>query len=167
MLIIVIGLPGTGKTTFSKALAQHINAHHLNTDLIRDAVGMRGQYDENAKKRIYDLMLLQSIHLIRQRKTVIVDGTFYREKMRNPYRQLAFAARIPLKWIELKASEEVIEKRMAKSRPFSEADFTVYRKVRDLFEPFLDHCLTLSSDTVVQLDDMLTKSTAYIYSSSA
>lgn len=75
--------------------------------------------------------------------------------MRIPYRQLAFATSILLKWIELKASKAVIEKRTAESRPYCKANFTVYHKARVLFEPFQDqvHRLILSRDTVSQLDD--------------
>jgi len=35
MIIQVIGLPGSGKTTFSKELADRINAVHLNADAVR------------------------------------------------------------------------------------------------------------------------------------
>jgi adenylylsulfate kinase len=35
MIIQVIGLPGSGKTTFAKELADRINAIHLNADDIR------------------------------------------------------------------------------------------------------------------------------------
>ena len=35
MIIQVIGLPGAGKTTFAKELADRINAIHLNADEVR------------------------------------------------------------------------------------------------------------------------------------
>ena len=35
MIIQVIGLPGAGKTTFAKELADRINAIHLNADAVR------------------------------------------------------------------------------------------------------------------------------------
>lgn len=40
MLIIVTGLPGTGKTTFAEAFAQKGHFIHLNSDLIREALGL-------------------------------------------------------------------------------------------------------------------------------
>ena len=35
MIILVFGLPGSGKTTFCKALLEHIDAIHLNADEVR------------------------------------------------------------------------------------------------------------------------------------
>lgn len=161
-LILVIGLPGSGKTTFSRALAERLQAFHLNTDIIRDQVGMRGQYDPEAKKRIYDLMLLEARKALRDKKNVILDGTFYLERMRETYRQLAFAERLPLKWIELIASESVIKERTSRQRTYSEADFSVYEQVRDQFEPFSDERLTLLSDHPDNLPGMLDQAVRYI-----
>jgi len=161
-LILVIGLPGSGKTTFSRALAKRLQAFHLNTDIIRDQVGMRGQYNPEAKKRIYDLMLLEARKALREKRTVILDGTFYLEQMRETYRQLAFAERLPLKWIELVASESVIKERTSHQRTFSEADFSVYQQVRDNFEPFADDRLSLQSDHPDNLPNMLDRAVQYI-----
>lgn len=164
VLVIVVGLPGTGKTTFSRHLAERMSALHLNTDIIRDAVDMRGQYDAEAKKRVYDLMLLEARRALLQKKVVILDGTFYQESLREAYRQLSFAHRIPLRWIELKASEDVIKQRTDQKRTYSEADFSIYEQVRDHFEPFADERLVLQSDNREALPDMLDQAEAYIAS---
>lgn len=165
ILIIVVGLPGTGKTTFSRHLAERLSALHLNTDIIRDAVDMRGQYDAKAKKRIYDLMLLEARRGLLRGQRVILDGTFYEESLREPYRQLSFAHRIPLRWIELRAAEEVIKQRTEQKRTYSEADFSIYEQVRDNFEPFADDRLVLQSDDRDKLPGMLTQAEAYILGS--
>lgn len=161
-LIIVVGLPGTGKTTFSRALAKRLQARHLNTDIIRDTVAMRGRYDPEAKKRIYDLMLLEASRSLAIGQTIILDGTFYQETLRESYRQLSFAERIPLYWIELRASEEVIRQRTGQRREYSEADFQIYQQVRDQFEPFPDERLILNSDRPDALPAMLDEAQRYI-----
>jgi len=123
---------------------------------------MRGQYDPEAKKRIYDLMLLEARRALLSGQKVILDGTFYREPLRESYRQLSFAHRIPLRWIELKASEEVIAQRTTRKRTYSEADFSIYQQVRDKFEPFTDDRLVLQSDDPEALPNMLNEAEAYI-----
>jgi hypothetical protein len=59
-LIIVCGLPGTGKTTFAETLSKRIHAIHLNTDRIRHAIGRQGQYSIALKATIYESLLLRS-----------------------------------------------------------------------------------------------------------
>ena len=41
MIIQVIGLPGSGKTTFAKELSSRINAIHLNADEVRAELSRR------------------------------------------------------------------------------------------------------------------------------
>lgn len=43
MLIVISGLPATGKTTFAAALAQHTSAVHLSVDAVEDALLRAGQ----------------------------------------------------------------------------------------------------------------------------
>ena len=80
-------------------------------------------------------------------KGVILDGTFYREIFRNPFTELGRDLGIPVKWIELSAGEDIVRKRVSVSRPYSEADFEVYQKIRKEFEPLKVEVLRLHSDT--------------------
>ena len=60
MIIQVIGLPGSGKTTLSKALLEHTDAIHLNADEVRadlnkETVNQLG-YDSDYVKMIAEQM---------------------------------------------------------------------------------------------------------------
>ena len=53
MLIIICGLPGTGKTFIAKKLAPKINAEHLSTDRIRKELFPEPTYSEDEKNKVY------------------------------------------------------------------------------------------------------------------
>lgn len=155
-LILVTGLPGAGKTTFAHALADKAGARHFNTDIIRAALGLRGQYDEASKKKVYREMEAQTRNALRSGASVVVDGTFYRESLREPYRQLGEEAGAQVSWLVIEAPEAVIRQRVSRQRAYSEADFEVYLKVRDAWEPLLLPHLTLRSEELpTMLDEAL------------
>jgi len=147
ILLVVFGLPGTGKTTFARALAARLGLPHFNTDIIRAELGRKQQYDIGDKSFIYDRMLERARGELQKGKGVILDGTFYLEVLRKPFTELAGELGIPVLWIQLTAKEDVVRQRVSATRPYSEADFEVFQKVRREFEPLAAEALRLSSDT--------------------
>ncbi|CAH1000695.1 hypothetical protein LEM8419_01829 [Neolewinella maritima] len=145
-LIVVTGLPGTGKSTFARALGEATGATPLNTDIIRGELGLRGQYGEEEKERVYRELVSRTERTLRRGRPVIVDGTFYRERFRKPFRTLARALNRPLYWIELRCDPAVVKKRINTQRPHSEADYSVYKAIKQVYEPLRDAHLTLDTD---------------------
>jgi len=135
-LLLVTGLPGTGKTTFAKALAKHLGAKHLNTDVIRTEMGLRGQYDQATKEKVYQALEERTQHFLADDRTVVVDGTFYLRKLRATYQRLAAAKACPIRWFVVEAPEVLVQQRMQQQRAYSEADFEVYQKIKEQWEPF-------------------------------
>lgn len=161
MLILITGLPGAGKTTFAIALAETCGAVHLNTDRVRAALGLRGQYDPESKQKVYSrLLTLLETHL-REGETAIVDGTLYRDSIRKPFLDLAEKLKVPVKWIEVKAGEPAIRKRLGTKRPFSEADFKVYLNLKEAYEPLDFPHLVLHSE-VLPLEEQVKEALAYL-----
>lgn len=134
-LILVMGLPGTGKSYFARHLAEKIGAAYFNTDIIRDKLGLRGQYDAASKQKVYDRLYREAGQKLTEGKTVIVDGTFHRKEGREDLKQIAHENKALLKIFVITAEEEIIRERTAKQRKYSEADFEVYKKVKEQFEP--------------------------------
>lgn len=161
MLIIVSGLPGTGKTTFAKALAESLDVPHLNSDIIRDELGKRGQYDQRTTSMIYQKMYDRAAAFLQQGKSVIVDATFHKDAKRDPYLNLARAKGYPLKWIELQTQEALIRERVNTKRTYSEADFSVYQKIKSAYEPLKVPHLVLSSGEL-NVAQMLERTEPYL-----
>lgn len=145
ILIIIFGLPGTGKTTIATLLSNQLGIKHFNTDIVRGLLGKTQQYDEENKALIYDEILkLTNLEFIKG-NSVIVDATFYKEQLRRKFKALAQEKEVTVKWIEVCAGEEVVKKRVSKKRLYSEADYTVYRMIKSQFEPIQEEYIQLFS----------------------
>jgi predicted kinase len=146
VLAMITGLPGAGKSTFAVALAEKLNARHLNTDRIRNQLGKRGQYDPATKERVYQEMLRQTEETLKEGQPVVVDGTFYQHKLRQTFIDLAERLNCDIRWIEIRAEEATIRRRLKSERLDSEADFQVYLNIKAIYEPLNFGHLVLWSD---------------------
>jgi predicted kinase len=160
MLVLIVGLPGTGKTTFAIELAKRIDAAHLNSDIIRTTLGNRGKYDTASKAAVYRELCSRAEEILQKGRNLIVDATLYKNVLREPFEKLANQFNIPIKWIELKADEATIRQRVSKKRKYSEADFEVYLKIKAVYQPVAQNHLVLWSD-VLSLDEMIDKAQEY------
>lgn len=161
MLIIVSGLPGTGKTSLALALSARLSAEHFNTDMIRDEMQKRGQYDKETKKVIYEELCRRVQGALENGKTVVIDATFYQEEFRLVFLKLAETQKVALHWIELEAAPAVIRQRVSKKRAYSEADFAVYQKIKKAYEPLTIPHLVLPSGRK-EVEELAEEALAYI-----
>jgi len=139
MLVLVIGLPGSGKSTVARIIAKEIRAKILRTDEIRKALIREPKYNEMEKEMIYDAMFLAAEQLLKEGESVILDATFYKEELRDKAIDIAENLKKKFLIIECRAGDEIIKKRMEKRRKsmksLSDADFEVYKKLKEKFEP--------------------------------
>ena len=143
---MVMGLPGSGKTYFAKALAAQLGAAHFNSDRIRKEATQQVRYTNADKSRIYQDMFARVTGALEQGGTVIVDATFSKAAYRQPYVQWAAAHEVPVHILYMEASEDIIAERVGKKRPDSDADFAVYQKIKAGYEPIAGDHLVLRSD---------------------
>lgn len=146
MLVLIAGLPGTGKTTIARAFAEGSGATHLNSDALRRELGLMGHYSPEDKQKVYDALLENARDALLNGETVVVDSTFYNETVRNAFRKLAQDCQVLLRWVELRANEVALLQRLQQTRPDSEADYKVYLDIRRQFEPLPDDHLIIDTD---------------------
>lgn len=149
MLVLVCGLPATGKSTVSRNIARHLKATALSTDIIRKKLFLRPTYTGDEKKLIYKVMLLVTEYLLRSDRNVVLDGTFYKRSLRGQVYDVAKKTGARLAVVECQASGNDIKRRMGrranrKNDP-SDADFEVYKKIKQDFEPIQRKHLVLDT----------------------
>jgi hypothetical protein len=146
MLIMVCGLPGTGKTSVSKIIARKINGIILRTDVIRKQIIKEPEYTEREKRRVYENLLRETEDSIKEGENVILDATFYKKSLRKQIYDLARKANSELIIIECVCDERKVFERMKKRKgDESEADFEVYKKIKRQWEPIEREHITIDT----------------------
>ena len=161
MIVIVFGLPGSGKSYFASHLANKINADYINSDKVRRAMFDTRTYSIKEKLSVYYEMLTQMKEVVKQNKNLVLDATFYNNDIRKKFLDEAVDAG-SIFFIEVKAEESIIRKRLQEKRVDSEADFEVYKKVKKQWEPLHQDHLVLQS-TNDNINEMLYKAADYLY----
>ncbi|MEP6796471.1 MAG: AAA family ATPase [Saprospiraceae bacterium] len=161
MVIIVFGLPGSGKSYFASRLAAKLEAKYVSTDELRMKMFSKRTYSDEEKMAVYDAMLTIMADPISMEKPIVLDGTFYKEVLRNKFEQKVKELKGKIIFIEVTAPEESIEERLEKPRINSEANFDVYLKLKEMTDPFLKkHLVLISSNN--NIDAMLGEAIHYI-----
>lgn len=163
MLVIVCGLPGTGKTTLAKTVAGKTDAAVINSDSIRMSMLEEREYTEDEKKMIYRAMLEEAGKQLKEGKNVVLDATFYKKELRENAKETAEKAGTESYIIECVTHEELLKERIFKRKKEeteSEADFEVYKKVKDQFEPIEEEHLAV--DTSEELEKQVELVLKYI-----
>lgn len=160
IIIIVFGLPATGKSTLAKSLAKIAGAKHINSDEIRKRLKLMGQYDEQSKLQIYEAMRKEMLEVLQQGDRVILDATFHKKD----YRDL-IAKNLPygpshIFYIQTTAEKSTIVARLKEKR-LSEANEQVYDKLRSEYELVMEEYLSLPSHTQ-GIDKMTERAWRYI-----
>jgi aminoglycoside phosphotransferase family enzyme len=149
-LMLMCGLPGSGKTHAARAIAPPFEAVVLRSDVIRKSLaGLAptarsgsgpdaGIYTPSMTRRTYATLLEEAEALLRRGQTVIVDATFATAAQRRPFLEAADALGAGCMLVEMTCPEAVARERMrcraGDADEVSEADWAVYEAARSRFE---------------------------------
>lgn len=159
MVVIVFGLPGSGKSYFASRLAKMIRADYISSDRLRKEMFKERTYSKQEKAAVYSEMLVKMKEAVNQKKNVVLDATFHKNDTRKLFVQEMEGKGIY--FIEVQANENIIRERLKRERPYSEADFEVYKYIHQHNEPLNDPHLLLES-TDENIDNMLQKAADYL-----
>ncbi len=140
-LILVAGLPGTGKSTLARLLANVANFEVIRSDVVRkqlvNEAGERtgpaefgkGIYTLEWTQRTYDECLRRSKEMLLDGKRVLVDANFREEASRRLFLDAATKLGVRCGLLICQADSEIIRMRLANRRDdASDADWSVYLK---------------------------------------
>jgi predicted kinase len=153
LIVIICGLPGSGKTTLANRLAPIINAAVLSSDKIRKELVPKPTYRWQERRLVYDVLTLLARYLHKAGVNCLLDATFNTENSRKELRCKLALTSNQFCIVECVCSEDVVISRLKKrENNHSDADITVYRKMKGIYEPVQTEHITVDTSNPSTLD---------------
>jgi aminoglycoside phosphotransferase family enzyme/predicted kinase len=139
-LVLVAGLPGSGKTTLANALAARAGLHLIRTDVVRKELAAghprEDLYTPEWDDRTYAAVLERAHQKIVEGGRVLIDANFRQDRRRQTFLEAARDWGVPAQLLICRASPEVVRRRLLhRTGDASDADWIVYQQVARTWEP--------------------------------
>jgi predicted kinase len=170
MIVIMAGLPGTGKSTLARALAQQLTGTILDKDAIRAALFQPShvEYSPAQDDFCQEIMLQTAAYLMAKDAElhIFFDGrTFSRRYQRE--RVIEFCQQVGTSWamLECVCTEQIALRRLAEAmaqhtHPAANRTPELYRQIRNGWEP--NDAPKLVIDTDADLDSCVDQALRYL-----
>ena len=138
MLILVTGLPGSGKSTVAQILSHRLGAVVFNSDVIRRELFPNARnYSSRETQAVIRETERRTEQALQEGNTVILDALFTKQHPRDEYRMRAERLGVPFKIVYVTTPEEATKERMElriKNGDASEATYEYYLDRKPHFE---------------------------------
>ena len=141
VLVIVSGLPGTGKSYFSRRLAKQVPLLTIESDSLRQTLFSQPTYNGTESARLFRACHQLMADLLEERISIIFDATNLREVHRERLCHIAEQRNVEPILVQIQAPSEVVHQRLkgreqgVDSEDHSTADWLVYNRMRPTAEP--------------------------------
>lgn len=147
MIIMVVGLSGTGKTSVARAVAGELGLRVVSSDAVRASLfGEKkkiseygeGIYDEKSDRLTYQKMFAEGLELLKKDGGVILDATFSRTADREKVHQMARSNGARCRLIECRLAPALVRQRISlraeKNDGLSDATWPIHLRQKADFE---------------------------------
>lgn len=138
-LVVVSGLPGTGKSFFSRKLAERVPLLVLESDVLRKTLFPSPTYSAEESSQVFRAIHPLAEDLLKEGVSLVLDATNLSERFRERLYCIADRLGARLIVVRVQAPPEVVRQRMqgraGYSDTVSDADWSVYLKMRPSAEP--------------------------------
>ena len=140
-LILMVGVPGSGKSFLARILAGELGAEIVQTDAVRKELFPRPRYTPAEMRSVYAVSHRRVSAGLAAGRRVIFDATNLRERSRTALYRIAERSAAGLVVIVAYAPESVIRSRLAERRrapdpnDLSDADWVIYSRMVSTSEP--------------------------------
>ena len=150
-LVMLSGLPGTGKSYFARQLVERVPFLVLESDRLRKALVPHPKYTPGEHTRVFAACHLLLQEFLGQGRRVLFDAANLTEKYRQPVYQMAGRASAPLVVIGFIAPEDTVRRRLAERAAgldpgnYSDADWLIHTRLRQSAQPIQREHLTVDT----------------------
>ena len=162
-LVVLSGLPGTGKSYFANRLTAHIKCAIVGSDQTRKLLISKPVYSKSEHARIFAICHRLIEDLLTQGYVTIFEATNLTAKSRLPLQKIARKLGVPSLCLVFTAPEDLIKKRLMDRSSnldyssYSDADWAIYSKLKPWQEtPETNYWLVDSSQDISPVLDRLT-----------
>ena len=148
-LIVLSGLPGSGKTVLAEELSRALSIPIFAIDTIEAAMRSAGLDKAETGAAAYEVARALADEHLRLRHSIIVDAVNPAEAPRAAWRNLTMKHRAGLKIVECVCSDETILRQRVESRvgaaPGAQLTWSRFQQRRAEYEPWTDPRLVLDT----------------------